>query len=71
MSTEYKSAAEIIQQIRRPGKVYVGMLINSDVAYIVAEKTDLIAWLSDRLDMDDCGIYATRNGTEPLHIHNS
>jgi hypothetical protein len=70
----FTTVAAITREIRRPGKVYVGMLINSDVVYIAVEKADLIDWLSGRSDTDcgqNCGVYATRAPNAPLYVTNT
>lgn len=58
---EFRKPADIIREVRKPGKVYIGMLIAHDVVHVVAEKSDLIEWLTRYRDADDCGVYATRN----------
>ena len=45
--TQMTTNEELIREIRKPGKVYVTVIMPGDVARIVAEKADLIAYLSD------------------------
>ena len=69
---EFTTVAEIVREIRKPGKVYVGMLIANDVAYVVAEKGDLIEWLQGRSDPTDPGVVGSRSiPSGLLHIDNT
>jgi hypothetical protein len=39
--------AELIKELRKPGKVYVPVLISGGVEYLAAEKSDMISLLLD------------------------
>ena len=62
---------EIVREIRKPGKVYVGMLIKNDVAYVSCEKANLLNWLTSYSKHHDLPIYATREDGDCLYINNT
>jgi len=64
-------AAEIIREVRKAGKVMAGVLVSGDVAYIAVEKADLIGWLQERIDAEDCGLSASRGPDGRVYLDNS
>ena len=61
---------EIARAVRAPGEVYVGMLIQNDVVYVVVQKASLLAWLALYSEQDSCGVYAKRDDVDaPLYLH--
>lgn len=57
----------IMREIRKPGKVYVTMLIRDDVARIAVAKTDLLAFMEGE-PADDCSVVAFRREDGSLVI---
>lgn len=64
-------AVDVIREVRKPGKVYAGVLISGDVAYVVVEKSDMLAWLNERIDAEDCGLSASRGPDGLVYLDNS
>lgn len=49
------SKSELIRAIRKPGKVYVTMLVRDDVIRVAVEKTDLLDKLQDEPE-ENCSV---------------
>lgn len=64
-------AADVIREVKKPGKVFAGVLISNDVAYIAVEKADLLRWLQYRLADEDCGMSASVGPDGAVYIDNS
>jgi len=57
---------DLLREVRKPGKVYVTMLVRSDVHRIAVEKLDLIHFLQD--EPEDCSVMGFRQDDGTLII---
>lgn len=60
MSDIITDRATLIREVRKPGKVYVTMLVRNDVHRILVQKSDLIDYLNTQPETD-CEVMGFRD----------